>query len=128
MTKQVTDVGLEWFGDKSLDNVTGVIDQVKIGTGTDGPSPDDTSLQNPVYSATTADAELTVEELSSDDGLVRATLTITGGSQVAAGTDISEFGVFVSNSGTMLFREVREAVTLNNGLEVEFRIDLDIAR
>ena len=119
MTSTITDDGLEWLGDRAAGLASGPIDAVAVGTGTDPPSVDDEGLQ--------------AEEARDLDGVFEAgpgieeyAIEISGGLEVPADTEITEFGLFAGN--TLVLREVRAPVTINAGERSEFRVPLEQTR
>ena len=120
----VVNSGLEWLSDKAFDNVTDIIDEVAVGTGTTDPARNDTSLENEVYRGTSG-GNIEFNEIDNTGG-VEAKIVITGGTEVPDGTEVSEFGIYTEEAGTntLILREVREPITINNGNKEEFTIPL----
>lgn len=126
MTEIFTERGIEWVADKTIDNETGVIDTMMIGTGTTDPSLGDTSLENEVHRASTSSPRMSVVE-TSQVGQLELTIEITADNEVSAGTDITEYGVETSD-GTFIYREVRDPITIEIGQNVEFVIQLQVTQ
>lgn len=121
----IPDEGREWIADKTLDNESGIIDEVAIGTGTSSVAATDTSMESQVYSATDSDPQVSITE-TGDVGVVECVITVTGGTEVSGGTEITEFGVFTS-TGEMVYHETAPAIPVGAGEDVEFTIPLDIS-
>lgn len=125
MATTVTFNGLEWISDKTTGNLeTEWLYVIAVGDGTRSPSQDDTSLQSELYRANDDDSNCTIET-TTDTGAITGRITITGGQEVPAGAEITEFGMFTKGSNILVYREVRDnAVTLQSGdrktLEFEF--------
>lgn len=95
-----TKVGLEWISDKTLDNESGVIQDIAVGTDDSSESYFATALGSEEYRASTGDPNVTLTE-TDDSGRFEVEVEVTGGTEVPAGTDITEVGLFESN-GTLI--------------------------
>lgn len=87
--------------------------QMAVGTGTSTPTSTDTSLENETFRATTSDSVVTIEPTSST-GEMRCEITVSGGTEIPAGTEITEIGIYFDEN-SLVHREVRSAVTVNAG-------------
>lgn len=116
MTTVIPDVGRNWLSEKSTGDRSGEeAFIIAVGDGTTSPSSSDTSLASELYRANDDDSNCTVET-TSNTGEIIGRITITGGTEVPAGTGISEIGLHTSGSDTLVYREVRDtAVTLQSG-------------
>lgn len=115
MASVITDEGREWQS-QNLVEVSGTAQLyiVAVGTGTTSPTDSDTSLANEVYRANDDDSNCTVTT-TTNTGEIKGSISISGGTEVAAGTDITEFGLFAEDGSTLFYREVRSAVTIQSG-------------
>lgn len=86
---------------------------VAIGSGTTAPAPSDTTLENELYRANNDDSNAVVEP-SSEVGKFDYRITVQGGVEVPSGSDITEFGM-LTDQGTLLYRQVGDAVELQSG-------------
>lgn len=126
MAHVITNVGEDWFADRAVKSgFNEYLDIVGVGTGNTAPSNSDTQLDNEEYRASKSNSNVTVET-TSNIGEVRCTISITGGTEVTAGSDIWEFGLF-SDGGTLLYREVRDsAVTVESGETSTFEFKITV--
>lgn len=115
MASVVVDEGRNWFREKVFNNKSDEKPYiVAVGDGTNSPTASDTSLQNELYRANDDDSNCTVAP-TSNTGEFEFKITISGGTEVTAGSDITEFSVITDGTNEMLYREVRPSVTLNSG-------------
>lgn len=119
----VTQVGLEWISDKTLDNEAGVIDDIAIGTNGSSESFFATALANEVYRASNGDPNVTVTE-TNDEGTYTFELDVTGGTEVTAGKSIREIALFESN-GTMICIGNFNPVFIESGQTETFRVEFN---
>lgn len=114
--------------------------QVAVGTGSTSPQNTDTQLDVEEYRGDRDDSIVSIED-SSIDGRIIARITISGGTEVPAGTTITEFGLFAADSDNapaddtadaddrLLHREVRDSgVTIDSGDRKTFEITFDVER
>lgn len=119
MSTIIPDEGLNWVANKSAPGVTvSDLQYVSIGTGTALPASDDTSLDNQIYQANIDDGGASIQRTSST-GTIRASITVSAGTEVPAGADITELGV-LSGDFDLVYREVRDVITIDNGERVTF--------
>lgn len=140
----VPDEGLEWYSEKGLDvNPNEVVWSVGVGDGTTSVSSSDTQLDNELYRGTDDSNDNSVSIFTTSNlGQVQAEITVNGGTEVPADSDLTEFAIWAgdpndfpdnspSNGGddskdTMIYREVRTAVTIASGDQKTFTIKYDI--
>lgn len=122
MVYSVTDDGLDFFAEVVTNSsFTDVIDTIAVGDGVSNPSTTDQSMQNKLYSADTSSSNIEVKRGQST-GVIVFDITVSGGTEVPAGSDITELG-FKSTSGDLLYRELRSnAETVNAGQTKTFEI------
>lgn len=127
MASVIVDDGLEWVSQKIVGNnpnETAYI--IAVGDDNTAPSSSDTSLGNELYRADDDDSNTTIEA-TSNVGEIDFRITISGGTEVPAGSDVVEFGVFISDGSTLLYREVLDtAVTIESGNRSTFEFTIDI--
>jgi hypothetical protein len=93
-----TDVGLEAISDVLIGNRTGQINALAIGTGTGTESAGATSLGSEVFRAGAADSNVELIETGSA-GETELILRVKGGTDVSAGTAITEVAAFIDGAG-----------------------------
>lgn len=120
----VPDVGRNVMADILIGDSTTTIDKMGVGTGSTSPSASDTSLDNQVYRASSSDSSVTIAR-TQNTGEFEATITVNGGTEVAAGTDITEFGVFTAND-VLVYRDTISALTVQAGETVSQTADVDV--
>ncbi|EMA47983.1 hypothetical protein [Halococcus saccharolyticus] len=77
-----------------------------IGTGTTAPTASDTQLENEVFRATTGDAPLNWVDDPDTPGRYEAKLSVTGGDEVPAGTQITEAALIIGSESQLYSRDV----------------------
>lgn len=139
MATVVPNEGLDWYRDSSIgvnstDNE--IIYSVGVGDGSVAVSTTDTQLTNELYRGTTDDSSVSITAQSAT-GLFTAEITVSGGTEVPAGSDISELGVWArdpsiadgnvtDSDDTMVYHEVRTATNVSSGDNKTFTIEIDI--
>lgn len=126
MSYIITNVGQDWTADRATDqNFSHYLDIIAVGTGTTAPSLSDTSLTSQEYSGSKSNSNIEIKR-TSNVGEIRCTISLTGGTEVPADTDVSEFGL-VSSNGVLIYREVRDnAVTIASGDTKTFEFKITI--
>jgi len=125
----ITDNGLEWKAGSLVGN-HGDIDAVAVGSGTGAEDTGATSLATQEYKALASNEDVVIQETSAQ-GEYEAIITVTGGQEVPAGTDITEMGVFGgANGGEDVLVVIDEfaAVTVEQGHTEEFSMTLTETR
>jgi len=126
MSYVVTNVGRDWLeGQMAPGDSQDKLSKVVVGDGTTDESTSDTSLDNPLYTA--SDSGGASIDTTPSDGEISVVIDVTGGSDVDAGTDIYELGTKTSN-GILFHREVRNnPITIESGetKTIEFTIKLN---
>lgn len=126
MASVIPNEGQEWVSQKIMGNLDSEYAyEIAVGTGTASPTTSDTSLSNEIYRANSDDSIASIS-LTSSSGGIQCRITITGGTEVPSGSKITEFGLFVNNGSTMLYREVRSSVKLDSGERQTFEFTLDV--
>lgn len=136
------DEGLEFIKDRTLaepETDGWQMWQVGVGTGTQAVAQTDTQLDNEVYRANNDDSNVAIED-SSTDGEIVVKITVSGGTEVPAGTSLTEFAIWAvdpndeptddttDGKDRMLHREVRSGITLESGDRKTFQIIYNVER
>jgi hypothetical protein len=125
-----TDDGLEVVGDLLIGAVTGQINALAIGSGTGSETTGATSLNNEEYRAplTNSNVELIETGQTGESELI---IRVKGGTEVPAGTPITEMGAFFNGDGgggTLVFVDNFDAKTIEAGHTEEFTIPTNYQR
>lgn len=108
MSYKWTDNGRDFFEQVIVSNGTSpVIDTILVGDGDSSPSNSDTSLDNELYRNDVSGPNVTIAR-GSGTGEIRATIELTGGTEVPSNSDLAEFG-FETDMSTVVYREVRDS-------------------
>jgi hypothetical protein len=133
------DEGLDWFVEQSLDqNGTDSekIYDVAVGTGTASLSPTDTQLDVEEHRSNSSDSIVSIVNTSAP-GEIEVKITISGGTEVPAGTSITEVGVFARDptiadgnvtdaDDVLVYREKRPGITLVSGDRKTFALTIEM--
>lgn len=116
MASIITDEGRNWLRDKLFNDETDETPYiVAVGDGTTSVSGSDVALDKELYRANDDDSTVTVEQ-TTNTGEFEFRITISGGTEVPAGSDISEFGIISGGTNEFIYREVRSSpITLQSG-------------
>lgn len=126
MASIIANSGYVLVAERLLGNTTELLDAVAIGTGTATLTETNTSLANEVYRSTTSDSNVSIDLSGNEPGEIIARITVSGGTEVAAGTTITEIGLF-GDQNTLVYRETFDGVTIDSGdrKTFEFAIEPD---
>lgn len=116
---EVTDDGLQFVTEKSIDETDDFIREIAVGTGNSTPATGDTSLDNEIHRQ---EAEFNTSGSQYD-----AVVTVSGGTEVTPGTTIQELGLF-TRDGDLVIREVIEGFVIGAGHREEFTMPVDFQR
>lgn len=125
-----TDDGLEVVGDLLIGAVSGQIDALALGSGTGSETTDATSLNNEEYRASTSNNNVELIE-TGQTGESELIIRVKGGTEVPAGTPITEMGAFFNGDGgggTLVYIDNFDAKTVEAGHTEEFTIPTDYQR
>lgn len=125
-----TDDGLEVVGDLLIGAVSGQIDALAIGSGTGSETTDGTSLNNEEYRAPVTNSNVSLIE-TGQTGQSELVIRVKGGTEVPAGTPITEMGAFFNGEGgggTLVFIDNFDAKTVEAGHTEEFTIPTNYQR
>lgn len=140
MATRTPDEGLEWYADRSInsDNAENErIYDVAVGSGTAGLSDADTQLDQEEYRATVDDSSVAMIDTAGDPGEIELRITVSGGTEVPAGTTVTELGAWArdpsiadgsvtESDDKMVYREVRAGITLQSGDRKTFSFTISI--
>jgi hypothetical protein len=124
----ITDDGFEAIGDVLLGLTQTRIDAIAVGTGTGAETQGATSLGNEVFRADEADPKTSFAD-SGPGGQLEVTIAVTGGTDVAANTQVTEVGIFEDGSGgggRLTVIDEIPAVTVENGDIESFAVPIDV--
>lgn len=126
MSSIVTNGGDTLTAKRLIGDKTEVVDTIAVGSGTATPTQTDTALENEVYRSTTADSNVSLQLTGSKAGEFIGRITVSGGTEVPAGTALTEIGLF-GDQNTLVYRETFTAVTIDAGdrKTFEFTIEVD---
>lgn len=106
MSYKWTNDGRDFFEQAVVTNgTTPVINTILVGNGDSSPNNADTSLDNELYQNDTSSPNITITR-GSGTGEIRATIELTGGTEVPSNSELIEFG-FETDSSDFVYREVR---------------------
>lgn len=120
----LTDFGLEWGTDRWLDNASGRLDYIGVGSGSGAEANDATALANREYVAEYTNSNIEFVE-TGPGGEFEAIIRVKGGTEVPAGTELSEIGVYVGDptaDGNLFIIDEFNTVPVAAGRTEEFRI------
>lgn len=134
------DEGRNWYRDRALSTAATddqVVYDVAVGTGSASLSTNDTQLDNEIYRGNPDDYSNISVQSSSTVGRFVCRITVSGGTEVPADTDITELGVWARDPSiaegsvtdgddVLLYRELRGAVTIASGDRTTFEIRIDV--
>lgn len=119
----IPDTGRDWIANKIIPGETAAeLKYVSIGTGTTKTASDDTALASEIHRSDTTGQNSSVSK-NSLTGSVRVSVTISGGTEVPSGADITELGVFTADD-ELIYREVRDVVTIDDGERITFEFTI----
>jgi hypothetical protein len=125
-----TDDGLEIVGDLLIGAVSGQIDALAVGSGTNSESPTATALGNEEHRAAVSGTNADLIE-AGQTGQLELIIRVKGGLEVPDGTQITEIGAFFNGAGgggTLVFIDNFSAVTVEAGNTEQFTIPVDPQR
>lgn len=116
MPSVIPNEGQEWVSEKMMDLRDGEKPYyIALGDGSSAPTESDTSLDNEIYRADDDMSNCTVEA-TTNTGEIVARITVSGGTELSnPPQDVSELGLIINDGSTLLYREVRGAVTIESG-------------
>ena len=122
----VTDAGLNWYQDRSIGAETGQIDEVAVGSGSGSESATTDGLESEEYRGSAEDTNVSFNR--TETGRLEAAITIQGGTEVPAGTEISEMLIEVSGAQVIIAIDNFSAVTVVSGNNEEFVMPVQLQR
>lgn len=122
----ITDDGLDFYNEKSIDETSATIDTIAVGTGTGSESQTPTGLSSEVYRGVVTDTNINFSAITGE-GRMEAVITLKGGTEVSGGTEITEMLVEASD-GTIIAIDNFSAVTVEAGHTEEFTLPIVVQR
>lgn len=124
MASTLTNAGRELVVELLATPTNSRLTTVAVGDGNTAPLLSDTQLQNELFRDNTGSSNVSIEN-NSNTGEVVAKITVSGGTEVAGGAAITEFGVF-DDSGVLVFRETFDPVTVLSGDRKTLEVTLEV--
>jgi hypothetical protein len=125
----MVDAGLDHIINLAIGNETNKVSKIAVGSSTNDVSQTDSTMFDEKHRASNNESYVILAE-TTNVGEVDARITVSAGSdandQVAANTDISEFGIFTDNDVLVLHETRDSIVTLENNDSKTFNIPFDI--
>jgi len=123
----ITDTAFDWYQERAIGATDAVIDTVAVGNGTGSESDPSSGLSNTVYQGTTA---LNIVEISpgANLGELVAEIEVTGGTEIPAGTEVSEMMASVSGDSVIIGVDNFSAVPVESGQTENFSMPITIER
>lgn len=125
-----TNNGLEVIGDLLIGSVSGQIDALAVGSGSGSEDVSATNLNNEEHRAAVSGNNVELVE-TGQTGESQLIIRVKGGTEVAAGTPITEIGAFFNGAGgggELVFVDEFNAVTVEAGHTEEFTVPIDPQR
>lgn len=121
----ITNGGAEFIANRIFTDPASIADTVAVGDGTSSPSKTDTGLDNELYSGDTSESIISITDTGTD-GVYDVTITVSGGTEVPAGSSLTEVGLFTAD-GTLVFRDVVAEALVESGDRVTRTIEFIVA-
>lgn len=120
----VPNEGVNWMVDRAL-GVGEELDHIALGTGTDGVSKSDTSLDDPFPDRVSLNGSEATVSRGSGTGELACDVTVTGGINVDPDIELTEIGLLTEDN-RLVYREVQSSVLIEDGqrLTIQFSVDL----
>lgn len=149
MATTITNEALEWIVSKTK-NESGVTSEiiydVAVGSGSAAVDSANTQLDVQEFRGNLDDSTITIENTSPALGELQVTITINGGTEVPADTEITELGVFardpsipdgnfengneITNDADdiLIYRELRPGIIIESGDQKTFQFEINVTR
>lgn len=124
----LTNVGRAYLDDLQFGRVNAPIDAIAVGVGSAPESIQDEALDDQIYWSTDENQNVRFSPVPDYPSSTYAAIDLHGGTEVPAGTQITEIGLFVSDLNTLVYRDVTAPVTVEAGLEVTRRLRVNMTR
>ena len=124
----LTNDGRSYLDDLQFGRTTDPINAIAVGTGSAPESIQDSQLDNQVYISTAENANVRFSPVPDYPSSTYAAIDLHGGTEVPAGTEITEIGLFVGAQNILVYRDVTAPVTVESGLEVTRRLRVNTTR
>jgi len=97
------------------------INRIILGTSTESPERSQNFLREKVHEDDEVSTLCSFSQITEDEVALLGKITVTGGSHVPAGTEVSEFGIGY-NDGTLVQTIVRDPITVNDNDQIQFNV------
>lgn len=127
----LTDDGLDYLAAHAVGGIDEDINTVAVGTGTAPEAQTNTELDNEIYRATAAEDNARFVENDDDPTRHQGIIEVTGGMEVADGTEITEIGLVVPRGDApdiLVLREVRSPAIVDAGHVVSLGLPINANR
>ena len=122
-----TDNGLDYLRDRAIGDASGPIDTIVLGTGSGSESQTASSVDSSVYTGVVTDNNIEFKPTGTT-GRLEAIITVKGGTEVPANTDITEMAIRASGDGVLVSIDNFTAVTVEGGHTEEFTMPVQVQR
>lgn len=122
-----TDNGLDYLRDRAIGDASGPIDTIVVGTGSGSESQTASSVDSNVYTGVSSDSNIEFEPVS-QTGRLEAIITVKGGTEVPADTNITEMAIRASSDGVLVSIDNFDAVPVEGGHTEEFTMPVQVQR
>lgn len=113
MSSITTDSGLSWLVDFAAEQTDVAFQSVAVGSGDTQGSLDQSALNDELYRSDISESNSSVES-TTDVGEIIIKITVSGGTEVPAGSTITEIALFLSDD-TIFYLESEKNVTVESG-------------
>lgn len=125
MAYEYTSIGLNYLAENAFEKPDSRINTIAVGSGTTNPAITDTTLESRVFEATDGTNVVSFESATAAGEYI-CRIALQGGTEVPGGTQISELGL-KTDAGDLIYRETRNAVTIETGSRIIFEFNVDIS-
>lgn len=122
----VTDDGVDWYQDIAIGNTEYPIDTIAVGTGSGSEGVNSDGLDAPVYEGQAGDDSNVTFQTLDQTGLMEAIITVRGGTEVPAGTVITEMAVVVNGDDVVVAVDNFTPIEVEAGHTEEFTMPFQI--
>jgi hypothetical protein len=124
----ITDDGFEALADVLIGLTQTRVDAIAVGTATGSETPSASALGNEIFRADKSDSKTSFAD-TGPGGQLEITISVTGGTDVAANTQVAEVGVFedgAGGGGRLVVVDNIPSVTVENGDIENFTVPVDV--
>lgn len=124
----LTNDGREYLNDLRFGRETDPIDTIAVGVGDQPESIDNQTLDDQVYISSAENANVRFSKVPNFPTSTYGAIDLHGGTEVPAGTEITELGVMVGAQDVLVWRDIKAPVVIEAGLEVTLRLRMNTNR